>query len=86
VHEDGGWPEANLVQAADSLSFLDINVGLFLGFVRSGRFTLADVRWKFDYSYDRIQVPAAKELALPLYERACGELKALELTLSGKSS
>jgi len=26
VHEFGGWPEANLVQAADSLSFLEVNV------------------------------------------------------------
>lgn len=76
VHEDGGWPEANLVQAADSLSFLDTNIGLFLGFVRSGRFSVDDVRWKFDYSYRRIQVPAAAELAGPLYERACAQLEA----------
>ena len=26
VHEDGGWPEADLVQAADSLSFLETMV------------------------------------------------------------
>jgi hypothetical protein len=80
VHEDGGWPEANLVQAADSLSFLDCNVDLFLDRVRAGKWTAADVRAKFDYSYDRIQVPAARELALPLWQRACARLAALELT------
>ena len=28
VHEEGGWPEADVVQAADSLSFLETMVGL----------------------------------------------------------
>jgi hypothetical protein len=82
VHEDGGWPEADLVQAADSLSFLDTNIDLFLGFARSGRFSTADVRWKFDYSYDRIQVPAAKALALPLFERARERLSEFETTMA----
>ena len=36
AHEFGGWPEADLVQAADSLSFLETNIDLFLGFVRKG--------------------------------------------------
>lgn len=81
VHEDGGWPEANAVQAADSLSFLATNVDLFLEFVRSGRFTARDVRWKFDYSYERIQLPQAKQLAQPLYEDALARLTALERTL-----
>src|SRR4051812_15846700 len=31
VHEFGGWDEADLVQAADSISFLDVNVDFFLG-------------------------------------------------------
>src|SRR5437867_3378442 len=66
VHEVGGWPEANLVQAADSLSFLETNVDLFLNMVRSGRRTIEEVQRKFDLSYDRIQVPHAKQLALPL--------------------
>ena len=44
AHETGGSHEADLVQAADSLSFLETNIDLFLGFVRSGRFSIADVR------------------------------------------
>ena len=31
VHEWGGSPDANLVQAADSLSFLETNIDLMLG-------------------------------------------------------
>jgi len=74
AHEVGGWPEANLVQAADSLSFLETNIDLFLGFIDSGRFTVDEVQKKFDFSYDRIQVPRAKALARPLLEHANGRL------------
>lgn len=75
VHEDGGWPEANLLQAADSLSFLTCNVDLFLGMVRTGRWSAEEVQRKFDYSYDRIQITQLKELALPLLEAATLRLR-----------
>jgi hypothetical protein len=77
-HEVGGSHEADLVQAADRLSFLETNIDLFLDFVRSGRFSVADVRTKFHESYRRIRVPEAKALALPLYNRAAARLAALE--------
>lgn len=80
VHEVGGWAEADLVQAADSLSFLDTNVDLFLGFARSGKFTIEDVRRKFDFSYERIRVPHARPLALPLLQAAQARLAALEIS------
>jgi hypothetical protein len=79
AHEIGGSDEADLVQAADRLSFLETNIDLFLGFVRSGRFSIADVRTKFDHSYHRIRVPDAKVLALPLYEQADARLASLAL-------
>jgi hypothetical protein len=82
AHETGGWPEANLVQAADSLSFLETNIDLFLNMVRSGKRTIEEVRRKFDYSYDRIQTPDAKELALPMLHEANARLAALERELS----
>lgn len=66
AHEVGGWPDADLVQAADSLSFLDTNIDLFLGFVRSGRFPAREVRAKFERTYYRIRVPRAQEIAKPL--------------------
>jgi hypothetical protein len=77
VHEIGGWPEANLVQAADSLSFLETNVELFLDMVRSGKRTVREVKAKFDLSYDRIQIPKAKQLALPLRDQANARLATL---------
>ncbi len=79
AHEFGGWPEANLVQAADSMSFLDVNVELFLKFAVSGRFTVRQVQAKFDYSRDRIQIPWVRELAEPLLARATARLAELSL-------
>ncbi len=78
AHETGGWLEADLVQASDSLSFFDTNIDLFLGFVREGRFTAADVRWKFEHCYYRIRIPHAKALALPRFEEAGAKLASLE--------
>lgn len=79
AHEIGGWPDANLVQAADSLSFLETNVELFVGFARNGRFPARDVGIKFDLSYERIQVPHARSLALPLLRQARARLASLGL-------
>ena len=78
AHEDGGWEEANLVQAADSLSFLNCNVDLFLKFARNGKWAVPEVRHKFNYSYQRIQVPHARDLALPMLEQANARLALLE--------
>src|SRR5262245_32592945 len=75
AHEVGGWPAADLVQAADSLSLLETNVDLFLGFVRSGRFSADDVRQKFDLARDRIRVPHLKALADPMLEQAQARLE-----------
>jgi hypothetical protein len=77
VHEVGGSYEADLVQAADRLSFLETNIDLFLGFVRSGRFSIDDVRTKFEHSFHRIRVAEAKTFALPLYEKADARLASL---------
>jgi len=74
VHEFGGWPEADLVQAADSLSFLDVNVDLFLGFAMSGKYRYDQVRAKFIYSRDRIRIPWIQELARPLLDSALERL------------
>jgi hypothetical protein len=76
IHEVGGSPEANAVQAADSLSFLETNIDLFLGFARSGKYSSAEVAVKFDDSYDRIQIPHAKALARPMWEEAKARLTA----------
>ena len=82
AHEVGGWPEADLVQAADSLSILEVNVDLFLGFVRSGRFSLPDVRAKFELARDRIRIPHVRRLAAPMADSALERLRALEMELA----
>jgi hypothetical protein len=77
VHEWGGWPEADLVQAADSLSFLETNVELMIGFLKSGRYSEDDIAAKFDAMYERIGVQAAKELAHPMWRDAKHRLASL---------
>ena len=85
AHEFGGWPEADLVQAADSLSFLDTNIDLFLGFVRSGKHPAHEVRKKFNSMFGRIQVPRLKLLAQPLVDRALQQLDDVEREVQGVS-
>ena len=69
-HELGGSPEGNLVQAADSLSFLAVNGRLVSAWILNGETSLDNGIRKLDWMYERITVPEARELALPLYERA----------------
>ncbi|MPZ19880.1 MAG: DUF4202 family protein [Luteitalea sp.] len=89
VHECGGWPEANMVQAADSLSFLETNIDLFLSFIQSGRYSTDEVSWKFDHTYERIQILHARELARPMFEHAKAQLAGMTtmrvaLTVNGR--
>jgi hypothetical protein len=77
VHEWGGSPDANLVQAADSLSFLETNIDLMLGFAQTGKYSRTDIGSKIDQMYERIRLPAAKMLARPMWERAKARFEAL---------
>ncbi len=76
VHEVGGWDDANWVQAADSLSFLEVNIDFFLDRIDApnDNWTRESVRAKFDWMYNRIQIPEARILATPLYEAALQKL------------
>ena len=75
VHEVGGWPEADEVQAADSLSFLEVNIDFFLSKIgASGGWTSAQVGAKFAWMYQRIKIDEARALATPLYESAMQKL------------
>jgi hypothetical protein len=78
VHEDGGWPEADLLQAADSLSFLDTLTPLTISWVQSGRATPARARAKISSSLDRIDpsLERAVELARPMLAKALRDLDA----------
>lgn len=71
VHEDGGWPEADLLHAADSISYLEVNVDLLLSWLPTRKCYVgpAEARAKIDDTFDRIAFPRARELARPLYDR-----------------
>jgi kynurenine formamidase len=77
-HEVGGWPEADLVQAADSISFLETMVGLVAGWVQSGRAPRERAAGKLRNSLERIApVPSgAREEAGPLLAAALQRLAA----------
>ena len=68
VHEDGGWLEADLVQAADSLSFLETMVPLVEGWITKGRTGPERAFAKLQWMHDRIapELVVARERAVPL--------------------
>lgn len=73
-HEVGGDYEQNLIQAADSISFLEINAARFIRNIRK-RYTKQQVKNKFDYMYNRIQIKEGKELAKLFYKKALDDLE-----------
>jgi hypothetical protein len=70
LHEFGGDEVANVLQAADSLSGLETNADLVAGWVRGGLCSAERAKDQHRWMYERIQLPAAKELAAPYFERA----------------
>ena len=76
VHERGGWPEANLIQAVDSLSFIETLAPLVQRWIAEGTTSRESGLEKMRSMWDRIQVPAAHEAGRGLYERVMRELAA----------
>lgn len=70
AHEVGGAVDEDLLQAADSLSFLETNGELVAGWYAEGRCDRERAKAQLAYMFDRISVPRATELARPLYEEA----------------
>ncbi len=77
AHEWGGWPEADLLQAADSLSFLEVNAERFVRFGLTGErgYTPERVARHFRYMAERVRVPLARQLAEVLLQRALAMLE-----------
>jgi hypothetical protein len=75
VHEVGGWPEADLLQAADSLSFLEVNATRPAAWVEDGRCDAAAARARLRRMFERIRPRAARAAATPLLERAERDLE-----------
>jgi uncharacterized protein (DUF2267 family) len=74
VHEEGGWREADLLQAADSLSFLEVNAWRARLWVEQGLFDLPRAQSKLDAMRDRIAIPEAAAAAAALHAAATAEL------------
>jgi hypothetical protein len=70
AHETGGTPDEDLVQAADSLSFLEVNAPVVARWFTSGRCSRGRSKAQLQWMLARIRVPGARELAQPLYEGA----------------
>jgi hypothetical protein len=74
LHEFGGVDGADLVQAADSLSFLETLQDVVRKWVTRGECGAEQARAKHRYMAERIRVPSARELAGPLLEQALASL------------
>jgi hypothetical protein len=70
LHEVGGDHVADVLQAADSLSFLEVNVDVPYAWARRGKCSLERARAQHTWMFERIKMPAARRLARPLYEEA----------------
>jgi hypothetical protein len=88
VHELGGWPEADVLQAADSLSFLEVMVPVVEGWITSGRTPSARASAKLQSMQDRISpdLPRARELARPLLRAGLARLQSVRGPISGIDS
>ena len=70
AHERGGWREADLLQAADSLAYLEVNATRPAAWVRAGVCDRSVARDKLRRTYDRIAVPAARTAGAAMFEDA----------------
>jgi hypothetical protein len=75
-HELGGSPEGDFVQAADSLSFLEVNGALVASWVMKGETSLDNGIRKLDWMCARIRIPEARKLAQPLHTRSVATVRA----------
>jgi hypothetical protein len=73
-HELGGYPDADVLQAADSLSFLEVNRDRPRTWVEEGRCDVAGAQAKLDLMRDRITIDVARPHAIRLHAAASGIL------------
>jgi hypothetical protein len=74
LHEFGGVGGADLVQAADSLSFLETLQDIVRKWVTHGECDAGQARAKHRYMAERIRVPAAQPIAERLLQQALATL------------
>lgn len=83
LHEFGGLGGADLVQAGDSISFLETLQEVVRSWVERGECPVSQARAKHQYMFDRIRIPEARRLAEPFLESALASLEDLEDDESG---
>ena len=76
-HETGGDFETDLLKDADSLSFFQTNIDHFVA-VKIRESSVAKVRNKFTWMFERITTLKAREVCRPLYKKARERLAQLE--------
>jgi hypothetical protein len=84
LHETGGSEDADVLQAADSLSFLETNPAA--AWMREGRADAEHAMRKLRYMRERIQLVDARRAAQALYEAAVAELDRGQETLSREAN
>jgi hypothetical protein len=75
-HETGGNDDQNLLNDADSLSFLENLSEIFINESVS-ILGVERVRWKIEWTFTRISSEKAKQIALPLYKSALQRLRSI---------
>jgi hypothetical protein len=74
-HEFGGSPEGDLMQAADSISFLETNGELVSTWAVRGECSAEKSEEKLRWMYERIRLARARPWALPYLERSLDQLR-----------
>jgi hypothetical protein len=75
AHESGGWPEADIVQAADSLSFLETMGRPAARWSLEGRATTEQARARLDHAVQRIRLAPARQIAATMLPKAMQEFE-----------
>ena len=75
VHEWGGTPEADLLQGADSISFLETTVPHAGKWIHDGRYSRERTEEQLRWMLDRIRLQQARQLALPFDDAAVSGLE-----------
>ncbi len=75
-HEFGGSPDGDLMQACDSISFLEANVGLVASWANRGICSVDKARQKLIWMGDRVRHERGRELVAAYKSRALEEFQA----------
>jgi hypothetical protein len=75
-HEFGGSPDGDLMQACDSISFLEANVELVASWANRGMCTVEKARQKLEWMGDRVRHERGREIVAAYKYRALDEFQA----------